>query len=92
MSTPLNEYPGQVTIADLFRVMSAIQSDLSKALTKLEVIDTRNTAADATSGDHENRLRKLESAYQRVYGAAVAIGTVAGVISGWLSSLAHHAH
>lgn len=90
MTTPLNDFPGQVTIADLFRVMSAIQSDLSTALTRLEVIDTRSSISDRRYDDHENRVRKLETAYQRIYGAAVVIGAAAGVISGWISALAHH--
>lgn len=80
---------GAVTIADLFRVMSNIQVDLSKALTKLEVIDVRNSNSDEKDRDFEVRLRVLESAKAKLWGISIAIGTIAGLASGYLSSLHH---
>jgi hypothetical protein len=52
--------PGTVTLADLFRVMSAMQADLAKVATRLEVIDSRNKNADDIHRDHEVRLRAIE--------------------------------
>lgn len=54
--------PGTVTLADLFRVMSAIQADLGKVATRLEVINSRNQNADEIHRDHETRLRMMEAA------------------------------
>lgn len=54
--------PGTVTLADLFRVMSAMQSDVARVAMRLEVIDTRNKNADDINHDHEQRLRVLEAA------------------------------
>jgi hypothetical protein len=81
---------GQVTIADLFRVMSAIQADLGRALTKLEVIDSRNTGADRVHADHETRLRLLEQARYKLIGAATTVGIISGALSGWVTAILHH--
>jgi hypothetical protein len=90
MSTPLDSAPGgQVTIADLFRVMSGIQLDLRSALTKLEVIDTRNVSADAAQSDHEQRIRSLESSKNKMAGAVALASLVAGAAAGWLASIPH---
>lgn len=51
--------PGTVTIADLFRVLTDMRSDIGKALEKLAVIDSRNQNADSVHADHESRLRAL---------------------------------
>lgn len=80
---------GQVTIADLFRVMSNIQTDLARAITKLEVIDSRNANADKIHDDFEHRLRAVETAKAKIWGASLSIGTIAGVLSGYLSTLHH---
>lgn len=90
MSTPLDHTPGgQVTIADLFRVMNGIQLDLREALTKLQVIDTRNVGADEIQRDHEVRLRQLEAFKYRILGAATFGASVAGALAGWLAAVIH---
>ena len=81
--------PGQVTIADLFRVMSGIQIELSKVVTRLEVINKRNDIADLQHADYETRLRNLESFKAKLVGVSLFVGTVAGVLSGYLSSVHH---
>lgn len=77
---------GQVTLADIFRVMSAIQSDVSKALTRLEVIDSRNKTADNIDADHENRIRTLEAFRWKLLGLALAISVLTGFLAAWLPS------
>lgn len=54
--------PGTVTLADIFRVMSAMQADMAKVATRLEVINSRNQNADEIHHDHESRLRVIEAA------------------------------
>lgn len=92
MTTPASpQMPGgQVTLADLFRVLSAIQSDMSKMATRLEVIDTRNKSADEIHRDHEARLRILETAKAKIYGAAITISAVTSALGSWLAYLAGH--
>jgi hypothetical protein len=80
---------GQVTLADLFRVLSAIQSDLGKLATRLEVIDNRNKGADATDADHEQRLRALEAFKWKVVGLSMAISAITSVLTVYLSSRGH---
>lgn len=53
---------GAVTLADLFRVLSAIQGEMTKLATRLEVINSRNEHADDVDRDHETRIRGLETA------------------------------
>lgn len=80
---------GQVTLADLFRVLSAIQGDLAKMATRLEVIDTRNKGADEKSADHETRIRALEAFRWKLAGIAVVIGILGGILTAWASSHGH---
>lgn len=81
--------PGLVTVADLYRELVGMRGDLAKATTKLEVIDAKNTTADAIHADHESRLRAIESWRWKVTGAAIALGTASGVISGLLTGHVH---
>ena len=85
----ISEGDARITIADLFRVMSDIQANLAKALTKLEVIDARNVNADERHRDFEQRIRKLESAKAKMAGVAATVGTIAGILSGYFASLRH---
>lgn len=90
MTTPLDSAPGgQVTIADLFRVMNGIQLDLREALTKLQVIDSRNVGADAMHADHEQRLRALETSKNKIAGAVAFASLLAGGVAGWIASIPH---
>lgn len=78
-----------MTIADLFRVMNGIQLDLREALTKLQVIDTRNVGADAVQSDHEARLRALEISKNKMAGAVATVSLLGGAVAGWLASFPH---
>lgn len=72
---------GQQTIqADV----SALRSDVSRALTHLEVIDARNKTADEVHRDFEARLRLLERFRFTVAGLSVVGGMVAGAVGYWL--------
>lgn len=77
---------GQVTLADLFRVMSAMQVDVSRVATKLEVLDARNKSADQLDADHEQRLRALEAFRWKVVGLAFAVSALMGFVTAWLPS------
>lgn len=80
----MNEIPaGSVTIADLFRVMTEMRNDVGNALTRLEVISSRNQAADQLHRDHETRIRAIESWRWRAAGAATAAGLLAGGLGSW---------
>lgn len=82
---------GEVTIADLFRVMSEMRTDVGKALERLAVIDMRNHNADGIHADHEARLRAVESFKMKAVGAATAAGIVAGAAGSWIgAALTHH--
>lgn len=81
---------GLVTVSDLFKVMSDIRTDLSKALTKLEVIDSRNQAADQTQNDHELRIRSLEAFKWKLIGAILIMSTIIGVLAGYIGAGLRH--
>jgi hypothetical protein len=77
---------GQVTMADLFQVLTRIQTDLAKALTRLEVVDARNAAADKLDSDHEGRLRSLEAFRWKLTGVMCLLSLFSGtggVVIGW---------
>lgn len=80
---------GQVTLADLFHVLTAIQTNLATMSTKLEVIDSRNKSADAIHSDHESRLRALEAFRWKLAGLAVALGILAGFLTAWAPGHLH---
>ncbi len=80
---------GQVTVADLYKVMTGIQTDLREAVSKLEVIDARNVMADKIQSDHEARLRSLEAFKLKSTGIAVFLATAAGIASGYLTAVHH---
>jgi uncharacterized protein (UPF0254 family) len=90
MSTPLTD--GQVTLADLFRVLSSIQQDQGKSLIRLEGIDVTLKAAQNATVDHETRLRNLEAAAIRVKTIASTIGATAGIVTGIIATIVSHAH
>lgn len=77
---------GQVTLADLFRVMSAMQLDVSKVATKLEVIDARNKNADQLHADHEQRIRTLEAFRWKIVGLALMLSILTSALIAWLPS------
>lgn len=74
----------QSTIA---KDLSAMRAEVAKALTHLEVVDTRNLAAEQLHADHETRLRLLERFRYTLAGMAV----IGGVLSGFIGDLIGHA-
>lgn len=78
--------PGNVTIADLYREMVGMRSDVVKALTRIEVLDVRNGEADRLHADHEARLRTLERFRYTLAGLAM----IGGVAAGWVGYVLGH--
>jgi hypothetical protein len=79
---------GVITMADLYRELTGMRADVARALTRIEVIDTRNGDADKLHADHEARIRALEQFRYKLLGAAVVIGGA----SGYVGYLLGHAH
>jgi hypothetical protein len=77
---------GQVTIADLYRELSGMRSDIGRALTKMEVIESRNTDAEQLHRDHELRIRQLEAFRWKLAGIAIVAAIIIGFASAWLSA------
>ena len=76
---------GQVTIGDLYRELVGMRGDLTRSLTKLEVIESRNTDADRLHADHETRIRQLEKFKWQIIGALIlasALGAYIGYLVG----------
>ncbi len=91
---PVSELPhGEVTIADLFRALLAIQDAVSTMGTKLEVatsqMSTQQAQVNEDIRDHEGRLRVLETAKAKLYGGATVAGIIAGALGGWVASHLH---
>ena len=80
--------PGAVTTADLYRELVGMRADIVKALTRIEVIDTRTTADDNQREDHEKRLRVLEAFRWKLTGVAVILSAA----SGYAGYLIGHTH
>lgn len=81
--------PGNVTIADIYREMVGMRSDVVRALTRIEVLDVRNVDADRLHTDHEARLRGLERFRYTLGGLALIGGAVAGYVGYLLGHFAH---
>lgn len=81
---------GLVTIGDLYREIVGMRSDVARALTRIEVIDSHNTATAGDITDHENRLRGLEAFKWKLTGIAMAVGMVSGLFSGYVVFLIGH--
>lgn len=81
--------PAVVTMADLWRELTGMRTDVNKALERLAVLDVRNATADTVHVDHEARLRMLERFKYTLLGAATLAGSAAGVLAGVLSSKGH---
>ena len=58
--------------------VSALRSDVTKALTHIEVIDVRNQASDEIHRDFEARIRILERFRFTLAGLSVVGGILAG--------------
>ena len=80
-----------VTIADLYRELVGMRADITRALTRIEVIDSRSEEADRLHADHETRLRALERFRFTVAGYALAGGSVMGIIGSFIAQAwIHH--
>lgn len=77
--------PGAVTVADLYRELVGMRSDLVKALTRIEVIDTVNKGAEDDRRDHEQRLRILEAFKWKLLGVCITGGAIAGGGASWIA-------
>lgn len=69
--------------------VSAMRTDVAKALTHLELVEQRNQAADRVHADHEARLRLLERFRWTLGGAVVVGGALAGLIGDLIGRAAH---
>jgi len=106
MTTPLIP-PGQVTAADVLAETSAIRRDVAQVLTRVEVIDTRDSNHAAQLADHEARIRAVEHQLPlqlagrlvnverwqwRAGGIVAALAAAAGLLGSLLGSMLAHAH
>jgi len=83
--------PGAVTLADLYRELVGMRSEIGRALTRIEVIDSRSEEADRLHSDHETRLRTLERFRFSLMGAAVAVSALVSAIATWIEvSIVRH--
>lgn len=78
--------PGAVTVADLYRELVGMRSDLSRVLAKQEATDLRNNNADQIHADVEARLRVLERFRYTLAGLTL----VGGVGAGWIGYILGH--
>ncbi len=62
--------------------LAAMRADLSRALTRVEVLDAAAKSAETVHGDHETRLRALERWRWSIptVGALGVIATIVGVV------------
>lgn len=74
------EHAGNIGIADVYRVVTDLQTTMQKVLVHMERVDTRNEFADRMHDDFEARLRVLETADPVQQG--VALGTLTGRVGG----------
>lgn len=78
--------PGSVTIADLYRELVGMRSDLTRVLAHQEAADLLHRNAEQVSADHETRLRMLERFRYTLAGIAL-IGSVG---AGWVGYVLGH--
>jgi hypothetical protein len=78
-----------ITIKDLFNELVGMRTDLTRVLTHMERIDTRNENADKMHADVEIRLRALERFRYTLGGLALIGGTAAGYVGYLLGHFVH---
>lgn len=83
--TPIPD--GSITVKDLFLELKGLREDLTRVLTHMERVDTRNEAADRSHADYETRLRALETFRYKLAGVSL----IGGVGAGWVGYLLGHA-
>jgi len=74
---------GAVTTADLYREMIGMRTDVTKALTRIEIADKERT-------DHETRIRTLERFRFTLLGAACAVSAGTSILATWIGLNVHH--
>jgi hypothetical protein len=80
----IHELPaGIVTVADLYREVSATRTDVAQAMERLAVADALSKRAEFTSNDHEVRIRTLERFKWQMLGAASAVSVVSGIVTSY---------
>jgi hypothetical protein len=80
---------GAVTVADLYRELVGMRSDLSRVLAHQEATDLINRGAEQIHADHESRLRALERFRFTLGGLAVVGGSAAGYVGYVLGHFMH---
>lgn len=81
-----------ITNADLYTEVIGMRAELRTALQEIAVIKVQRAGSDVLHNDHENRLRRIEADVIRIRVIASTIGTIAGILSGYVSTLIAHAH
>lgn len=99
--------PGGVSAADLYSEVSAARRDVAQILTKVEVMDDRHARQSVQLGDHESRLRALETYIPpglsdrltavehwqwRAAGIVAAFAVLGGVVAGFLEAVVSRIH
>jgi hypothetical protein len=77
---------GQVTIADLYRELTGMRTDVAKALERLAVHDSQAVTAATGLTDHETRIRRLEQFKYLLLGGAALAGTAGGWLAEYIAS------
>jgi hypothetical protein len=90
MSTPYPSPP--VTPGDVYTELLGMRSDIRTLITESALNKAHNASLDSLHTDHEIRLRRIETDVIRIRAIAATIASIAGVVSGFLSSLAIHLH
>lgn len=78
-----------VTVADLYRELVGMRSDIIRALEKLAVIDAQSKDISAGHADHEMRIRSLEAFKYKLIGVLVLLAALAGFLGSWLGIVVH---
>jgi hypothetical protein len=73
-----------------YREVVDMRTDITKALTRIEVIDSCKADSDKLHTDHETRLRALEHFRFTLLGAAVAVSAVISVAGTWIGFAMTH--
>jgi hypothetical protein len=84
----VSELPAtSVTVADLYRELVGMRTDVAKVLTRLERVDERNHQADMMHTDHEGRIRTAEHEMLKLTSASDGLTQRAADTEGRLRSL-----
>lgn len=69
--------------------LSAMRDNVIKTLTRLEVIEAGNQAANLLHADHETRLRLLERFRYTLLGVSIVVGLAAGIAGDLIGHAIH---